>query len=221
MSKFYKYLNENVIGMSKYEDQIIDECYPFLKMLKKDGYNFLYSGRRSNEIIEKKKIRKNRIPSDTPKELHNIMDELFHKAHGVKARSQSLFTYPSSGQVGYYGAPYFVIPVGKNYKLIWSSEVRDLFGYINDYFKKIYTYDSQPMSTWWKEVKEDPDYLKKIKSDFRDIMGNVIDEYKVSRSTKNVDKFNEVMVVADHVWLINITYLTDSDMREWINENIR
>ncbi|MFW6030238.1 MAG: hypothetical protein ACOCRO_08295 [Halanaerobiales bacterium] len=118
MSKFYKYLNENVIDMSKYKDQIIDECYPFLKMLKKDGYNFLYSGRKTIDYIYKKEIRKNRVPSDTPEEFHDIIDELFYKSHGVKARSQSMFTYPSLDKVGFYGLPYYVFPVGKNYKLM-------------------------------------------------------------------------------------------------------
>jgi len=221
MSKFYKYLNENIIEMSKYEDQIIEECYTFLKMVKKDGYNFLYSGRRSNEIIEKKEIRKNRIPSDTPKEIHNIVDELFYKSHGVKARSQSLFTYPNDAFVGYYGKPYYVFPAGKNYKLVWNDDVGDLFGYLNDYFKEIYTDRSTPFSVWWKEVKEDPKYFEEIKNELRDIIGGVIDEYKISRSTKRIPEYNEVMVVTDYTWLIDTEYIKKSDMKEWIDNNIR
>lgn len=136
MTKFYKYINEKS-NLDDFDlEEFKNDCYPFLKLLKKNNYHFLYSGRKSNESVFKKKVRKNRIPKDTPTELHNLLDEEFKNKFGVKARSQSLFTHTEMIRTVAYGKTFYVFPVGKNYDLIWNENVVDLFSNFGEIISK-------------------------------------------------------------------------------------
>ena len=43
--KFYNYLNEEI--NKKSFEKVVQDCWPYLKELKKSGYNFLLSGRKN------------------------------------------------------------------------------------------------------------------------------------------------------------------------------
>lgn len=131
MTKFYNYINETV-DKNEAIEMLLKECEPFLKDLKKaykssGKSNFLYSGRKSSDFLITKKIRKNRKPLHTPELIHNKLDDMFKEKFGIKARSNSLFTYTDWYSVDYYGNPYYVFPVGKKYRFIWNNKVGDLF----------------------------------------------------------------------------------------------
>lgn len=128
MSKFLNYINEK----DDYDfDNIINtikkDCQPFLKDWKtKYKQENLWSGRRKIIRFDKRKIRKNRTPRDTPIELHKEMDKWFHKKFGVKARSESLFCTFNEKDSQLYGEPHIIFPIGK-YKMISSNKIEDIY----------------------------------------------------------------------------------------------
>jgi len=74
-------------------DDIIDvlkrDCQPFIKEFGVQPYNPVYRGtqKEMSDYILKVRSRRKMVPKDTPKHLHDLMDELFFKYHGWKAES--------------------------------------------------------------------------------------------------------------------------------------
>jgi len=131
--RFRQYVNKEsthtIRGISI--DHIIDlfekNCKPYFD----DFYSiwkgeFFISGRKSNEVFTKKKVRKDRKPKDTPMEIHEWIDEWFYKKFGIKARSNSIFCSFNEKISKDYGNPYYIIPIGK-YSTIASPTIEDLF----------------------------------------------------------------------------------------------
>ena len=118
--RFYNYINEKFeLGdiPSKKMEQFMYDCLPVLKDIKKSR-EFLYSGRKTNDEIIKRKIRKNRKPSDVSIDFHKVFDEAFQKKFGVKARSNTLFTTKNENTAKGYGTVYYVFPIGGAYTYI-------------------------------------------------------------------------------------------------------
>jgi len=76
------------------------------------------------------KTRFDRIPSDTPLMIHDIVDVWFYKKFGIKARSQSIFTTPKLTFALRYGNAVAILPKG-NVTFIYSNNVMDLFHLIS------------------------------------------------------------------------------------------
>lgn len=131
MSKFYNYLNEKSILDNFDMENFKNDCYPYLKELKKGGYHFLYSGRRSNEVMFKKSVRKDRRPLNTPLKIHKMLDEQFKSKFGVKPRSNSIFAHLESVRTHFYGNTFYIFPTGNKYSLIWNEDINDLFIYLD------------------------------------------------------------------------------------------
>lgn len=130
--KFLKYINED--NLSYIKKELKDNCQPFLKEISKhkgkQDREFLFSGRKnkSPDWFEGY-VRSNRNPKDTPLEVHKLLDKLFHKKFGVKARSNALFCTNEYLATLQYGNPYYIFPIGK-YKTIWSPDISDLYLYL-------------------------------------------------------------------------------------------
>jgi hypothetical protein len=134
--KFKNYLIENQ------EDKINEmiylikkDCQPFLKEWHKINKGPLLTGRKNEKSFNKKQVRKNRKPRDTPEELHKLVDEWFYKKFKLKLRSNSIFSTFSYRIVGVYGVPYCVFPIG-DYTIISSEEIKDLYNNIDYLFYK-------------------------------------------------------------------------------------
>jgi hypothetical protein len=123
--RLQKYLNEE----EEYFDYIgiIErDCKPFLSFIKVfKPIPFVYRGVKSNKTFIHKTPRSDRKPLDTPLETHKILDELFYEKFGWKVRSEGVFTFTYSGAG--YGTNYYFFPIGKNFKYVYSPDVKDLF----------------------------------------------------------------------------------------------
>ena len=139
--RLYNYINEQSNYTIEDIDKIIsiiqEDCKPYLKDVKnKYKRNFLFSGRkRTYNFFDKKKVRKNRRPKDTPTEAHEFIDDWFYENFGIKFRSNSIFCFFSPVAASYYGNSYMIFPIDR-YNIISSPVVEDLYETFEDYFDR-------------------------------------------------------------------------------------
>ena len=148
--RLQQYLNEDIV---KERIELIEKnCQPFLKQMKSVNFkngDLLYSGRKSSDEFNKKRVRKDRNPTDTPIKFHNWLDDWFYKKFGIRARSNSVFCTGDTDVIETYGNQYVIFPIGK-FKIIWNSQLKDLFNivhfdygiehWIEEFLKKSKTY---------------------------------------------------------------------------------
>ena len=136
--RLQNYINEEKENIESIWIKLIKDCKPFLKELKRSNSisrQFFYRGsNKINADIIKIKPRNNRNPLNTPKKIHNYLDQEFKKKFGWKARSEGVFT-TSNFHTG-YGKSHIFFPIGK-YKYLYSQQILDLYshlggGYIED-----------------------------------------------------------------------------------------
>jgi hypothetical protein len=118
--------------------ELYDKSFPYLKEYMNSfridlKTPMLFSGRKNREPYFTRSIRTDRYPRDTPPQAHNFMDEVFYKAFGVRARSNSIFVVGKVEEAKNYGKVYGIFPNGTNYKIIWSPKVDDLYARAFDY----------------------------------------------------------------------------------------
>ena len=135
MTRFQQYLNEESEGIDidGIIDKLEDKCQPYLKECKKGG-GFLYRGysKSNKDGIFKLKPRNNRRPKDMPIEIHKLLDDLFKKKFGWKARSEGVFSISDSYGAGEYNTYLDILfPIG-NFKYVWSPGVVDILLMLND-----------------------------------------------------------------------------------------
>ena len=175
-------------------DKIKKDCQPFIKDIKSPN-DFLYSGRQTNEKFFTRKVRKNRVPTDTPEIIHNLLDDMFKKKFGHKLRSESLFVTKDVEIASGYGTPYIILPIG-NYKLFGNPKIYDLYSYINGNF------DLEEMIDFWTT-----EYIKPAKKEFIDNLQKVINKYKELQASKIGDY--EVMLLTNEYYGIRIKNTED------------
>lgn len=126
--KFYNYINEQEFNQREQDIiEYLEDCKPFLKDWKKcNTDDLLMSGRKRMDNYFIGKVRKNRRPMNTKKEMHDKLDDLFNEKFGVKPRSNSLFCTAVYDVAGSYGDAFVIFPI-EEYKIIWSKDVDDLF----------------------------------------------------------------------------------------------
>lgn len=74
--------------------------------------------------------RKNRTPSDTPDEFHDLANNYLRKKFGWKPRSDGVFATSNYADAKGYGIQHVFFPIGP-FKYIWSPRAKDL--YVNIY----------------------------------------------------------------------------------------
>ena len=130
--RFKEYITEDVDKQEANErlKLILKDCKPYINILKKISFMYYFlSGRRSGYgslDFDKKKVRQNRKPKDTPEEIHQWVDKWFYEKFGIKARSQTLFCTSDRTSAHTYGKIYYIFPIGK-FEVIWSKEHMDLY----------------------------------------------------------------------------------------------
>jgi len=126
--KLLKYLNEGD-ELEELDDESIvsliqKDCKLFLTNNHKD---VLLSGRKnSTKYISRKSVRKDRRPVDISPNRHNILNDIFKDAFGVKLRSESIFCTLRESIAEGYGTVYAIFPIG-NYEIYWSPIIKDLY----------------------------------------------------------------------------------------------
>lgn len=135
-------LHENE-EFDKQEEQDIKEvlsiieqkCNPFLKQVNTS--QLLYRGSLSSIVGEPydiRNVKKNRIPTDMPLEIHSILDQWFQEKFNHKFRSNATFVTSARKIAAMYGDPYAFFPIG-DFKFVWSPEVDDLFGNLQRFIR--------------------------------------------------------------------------------------
>lgn len=71
-------------------------------------------------------VRANRIPKDTSKSAHNILDAYFKKTFGLAARSEALFVSPDLTTAAGYGMVYEIFPLD-GFDYVWSPILEDAY----------------------------------------------------------------------------------------------
>ena len=116
---------------------VLRHCQPYLNAVgyDLDAYSMLRGisrdalGRMEDTHIESLYMAPgsyaNRKPKDSPKEIHELANELFVKKFGVPFRN-GVFVTGATHNAKYYGNVVQVIPVG-DFKFCWSNQVHDFY----------------------------------------------------------------------------------------------
>jgi hypothetical protein len=119
-----QYINEE---SDDFIEIIKRDCKPFIDEFTSNNIILFRGTKKKIDVIERMQRRNDRRPKDLPIELHDILDKIFKKKFGWKARSQCVFA--SSNHIGIkvnYGTPYFFFPIGK-YRYTFCKGVDDIF----------------------------------------------------------------------------------------------
>src|SRR5574343_276984 len=155
--------------------------------------NLLYrSVRKHIDTFAIFKSRSDRKPLDSTKIQHEMMDKMFLKHFGWKARSEGVFASFMHAYDGstYYGTQYVFFPLGE-YKYIWSPAVADA------------TQTIEVCTTKYRSKKSTitkGDYLKKIEDCFK------ITTFKTTDLNDASFSNSEVMFKCDSYLLLNKKY---------------
>lgn len=139
--RFNRFNEETEAELAVYDElipQIKKKCQPWIHecgggMLLRGSWVL---GRKGNEakpwvIVN---TRTDRKPTDTPKYLHDIVDDVFEEEWGYRARSESVFcTSDWQTIMKKYGPSGIVIPIG-TFDFLWSKKINDLW---EDYLSEI------------------------------------------------------------------------------------
>lgn len=130
--RFTDFLNEEIKDPKEIIFILQQSCKEYIKDLKKQNYHkLLFSGRERAGTFFEKKMREKRNPTDTPQFISDEFDKAFKKKFGIEARSKSLFCYNNDDYPQSYGVPFAIFPKGK-YFLLYSDEIRDLYGNLRE-----------------------------------------------------------------------------------------
>jgi hypothetical protein len=202
--KLRRFLNESS-DIDETIELIKKDCEPFLKETKGLG-KFLYRGsgsfggeNSSSKFIKKTSSlyrvlpRKNREPSDTPIELHKLLNSQFKKNFGWNVRSEGVFVTFDKGTASKYGAPYFFFPID-NYKYIYSNEIEDLydhFGFFSEFepisLKK--NIIASVKRDWMQKDSFETRYLNK--TGFKPVSDEVLDKFIQDEMNKEKEKIEK------------------------------
>lgn len=138
--------------------------------------------------------RTDRIPTDTPPALSEVLDEWFLSKFNWMPRKTGVFVTPQKATAEYYGYTHMFFPIG-DYKYIWSPECHDLYSKLSDaeaIFKQEY-FDSH------KAQIEHGNKLSELK-DLRSVdidtieLAELLDAQRYTNRGAMQNGFNEMMV---------------------------
>ncbi len=185
--RFKQYLTEDFLPSIEYTiNTLYRDCMPFIIDISKlpITQNMIYSGRKGNQYIIKKDVRKGRKPLDTPRYDHELFDDLLYDKFKIKGRSDTLFvTGDPSIASGYGNSVYMIFPIG-SYKIIWSDMVSDLYN--NHYINQIYN----KYNISFKDV-HDKHYDERL---IKDLKKNIISTYYIGNIKKAINSGYEIML---------------------------
>jgi len=151
--KYIKLFEKFIDNIDNIESELIDlikrDCAPFLKEFDFPVFrgahierpeDIYYNGEKdingsiSSEnkfIYSKRKMRHNRYPESTPREIHDDLNESFREKFGVNVRN-GIFTSLDYNLAERFGdGDFMFFPIGE-YKYYWSPIIRDLWDFISE-----------------------------------------------------------------------------------------
>ena len=184
----------------------------FLTMVKKQkkmlyrGLSVWYPENKAHIVANK---NKDRIPKDTPIEIHNGLNKMFNKKFGWNVRN-GIFTVSSIHTATYYGVPHCFFPIG-NYEYVSSNKIGDLFNSQQTFSKGLKNYiingvleETEIKRAYDNEVKFYPNlaydkfkvrYIRKINREFKSFIDSYSDknlQFAIQRNCEisfNCDKY--------------------------------
>lgn len=233
--KFQNYLNEkNDINIDSIFDTLINDCKPYIEAIKKAN-KVLVSGRNNIELeFSKREVKTDRVPKNTPIQIHKLLDNLFYDKFGVKARSGTLFCYTNSihekiQTFNSYGHAYFVFPIG-NFDIINNTNISDLYIEVN---KLLYDEIGHPnnftsLERIFIEFEKTGKYIFGNKEwNYKDYMiltkqlikDYLLKDYKVyHNSIEKTGKYIEMMLYCKNYYLLDVDVLWDGKIVYFFNK---
>jgi hypothetical protein len=172
------------------------DCSDYFKHIKYGVKSF--RGSKIRVYYKKIKPRKNRIPKDTPKKVHEYLDKEFKKAFGWNVRSEGVFATADLDTAIAYGTPYYFYP-SNGFKMVYSDTIDDLTLYLEDnnvILNDVWNHNKRELLDGWKS---------KI-----DELG-IVYEYKQGGPAdinKALQTFNEVIFKCDFYYIVNVDFVT-------------
>ena len=174
-----------------------EDCMLFRKYIDFDDSNNsltrpLYRGMNRTELALVSRVRKDRKPSNTPINIHNLVDEWFDKKFGIKFRSNAMFATQIKSTAKAYGTLYVVFPIGE-FTICSSNIITDLYFDITDlYFSSV---DSH------KTIQTVNDNINEYKSEIENLLDNA--DYKINTPIVDITRQSELMIHCDKYLAIN------------------
>jgi len=190
-----QYLNESYTAEEVVE--IIKKDCPRSYIVQTKGEFFYRGTKDSINDIKKFKSRTDRIPKDTPPELHNMLDSLFKRYLGWHARSEGTFVNGKKDNISGYGISFMFFPIGK-YDFVWSPSIEDLYSKIEQNYML-----EEPEYLFISDYDYDYEYNEESgngKYEYEGILYNNINDIE---DTKNITGNN---IENDAVWIPNMTF---------------
>lgn len=176
-------------------DYIGKHCNSFLKEAMAGG-KFMWSGRRNVDNWFIGQVRKDRKPVDSSQRVHKLMDDLFLRKFGFRARSNAVFCTGSTSTTSYYGNTYSIWPVG-DYRFVYSPDVRDIAVELEN-IEDLYNQEHGGFSLKLPKTKE-KERDKRVDGWVKDLMSSYTD-----KNIKNaIRSGNEIMVNCDKYVALN------------------
>lgn len=203
------------------------DCKPFIDLLKRSNSNLFFRGVSStNDVssdIELRKVRKDRIPKDIDREVHDIINDRLLKKFGVAFRENGVFATKNYDTSLHYGKPYIFFPKG-DFEYYWNLSINDLFSELEfDGFYHFYAYrdeldqleglfpeefqeiDGRITDLSDKSQSQINDLIDRAISKFEKKIDSIVDGYK-SDHFQDI-KNQEVTFVCDEYYLVSRDYL--------------
>lgn len=183
---------------------VVRDCKPLLQDLninqkEEIGAHLLYRGINNQHLFVNKKVRKDRKPTDTPRPIHDIIDQWFEQNTGIKARSNGLFATNEQERPYFYGTKYFIFPKGQ-YRLLSSPKVHDLFNYIAQTFR------NKGILKFSESMRNLVDHNGQISDSHKEIIYGILNEadYRfLDMEAVSKRSFGEVIVITDSYYALS------------------
>lgn len=121
--------------MGRLRREIQEKCQPYLQAVQSGSHRVMYRGMKNVGnfyLYRTMQVRKDRQPTDSSQELHQLLDMAIESELGFKARSESLFVTNNHHVIADYGDPYVIFPIG-DFKFAWSPYISDAYSELNYY----------------------------------------------------------------------------------------
>jgi len=223
MTRLYEYIEKDEISkLHGMFNDINKKCQPFLKEFKSSNCkNLLFRAvNKKIKLYEEIKPRQDRLPKDTPLNIHKLLDDKFNENFGWKARSEGVFVSSNMEKIKPYGLPYIFIPIGK-YEYLWSPKIEDLYEDLDlaVFNKTKFTLNGTNIQRFGNNYKNKIEYdkLKKPESIggswwYKDIDTRLTKKHNAIEYLKKVKKIKEseeeIYMSKDFKWFPNISYNT-------------
>jgi len=130
--KSTEFITESKYGseeeLYRYAERIQRDCQPYLNAINNqvDRYEIYRGMKRVHSAFSKRTVRLDkRNPTDSPRDVHDAVNEYFHDTFGAPFRN-AMFCTGNLTEVREYGEAFVVYPIG-DFEFLWSPYVDDMF----------------------------------------------------------------------------------------------